>query len=71
LTATRSLLYPIVFLLLVIAAAVGSRRALADCVIKPSVPPALPPGCVELVPDCICDDQGQNCRWIYHCIPNK
>jgi hypothetical protein len=36
-------------------------------VIEPS-PPSPPPGCVVLKPDCICDIQGQNCYWIFHCV---
>jgi len=43
------------------------QPAFADCVIKPNSPP-LPAGCVDVKPDCICDEQGQNCRWIFHCV---
>ena len=50
----------------------ASPAAWGDCVIKPN-PPPLPAGCVDVTPDCICDEQGQNCRWIFHCVlsPSK
>ena len=70
-TRTRSLLFFLLFLLVIVAVAAGSRRAVADCVIKPTLPPALPPGCVDLVPDCLCDEHGQNCRWVYHCVTSR
>ncbi len=57
-----------VFAVLVCVAIAGSRTARGDsCVIKPN-PPPLPAGCTEVVPDCICDAQGQDCHWIFHCI---
>jgi hypothetical protein len=68
LTRTRALTF---ILIVLCVAALRTAPALADCVIKPSLPPALPPGCVELVPDCLCDDHGQNCHWVYHCVTNK
>jgi hypothetical protein len=50
--------------------AANTPFALGDCVIQPS-PPSPPPGCAALTPDCICDVQGQDCHWIFHCvIPN-
>jgi hypothetical protein len=59
--------------LIVLGLATGASAsvpALADCVIQPSPPPP-PPGCGSMIPDCICDEQGQSCHWIFHCVPNK
>jgi hypothetical protein len=66
---TRARVLP-VFLALVCVAVGASRSARGDCVIKPN-PPPLPAGCVDVVPDCICDAQGQDCHWIFHCITPK
>jgi len=42
----------------------------ADCVISPN-PPTPPPGCLSMEPDCICDVQGQDCHWVFHCIRSR
>ncbi len=48
----------------------ASWPAFADCVIKPNLP-STPPGCSAMQPDCICDEQGQSCHWIFHCVPTN
>ena len=40
----------------------------AGCGLVPIAP--LPPlGCKAMEPDCVCDQTGQNCQWVWHCIP--
>lgn len=32
------------------------------------IKPITPIGCRDLVAQCQCDSQGQNCRWIWVCV---
>ena len=40
----------------------------SGCGLKPLKP--LPPlGCKDLVAVCQCDGRGQNCKWVWMCVP--
>jgi hypothetical protein len=30
--------------------------------------PAVPAGCRDLVPQCMCDSNGKNCTWVWVCV---
>ena len=31
--------------------------------------PLIPLGCVDLIARCQCDENAENCRWIWECVP--
>jgi hypothetical protein len=44
-----------------------TARAQWQCgVLPPKPPPAV--GCRDMIPECICDQWGQNCRWVWRCV---
>lgn len=41
----------------------------ASCAIEPpSVKPVPPVGCKDMIHECICNSQGQNCQWVWVCV---
>jgi hypothetical protein len=40
----------------------------AQCGIKP-IKPIPPVGCKDLRAECVCDVNGQNCKWEWVCVP--
>jgi hypothetical protein len=53
------------------AATVALAAALAgQCGIVP-IKPIVPIGRKDLKPQCQCDEKGQNCKYIWVCVPNK
>ena len=43
-----------------------SPACAGNCGLKP-LKPLTPLNCRDLVAVCVCDAQGQNCRWEWHC----
>jgi hypothetical protein len=41
--------------------------AQSGCGLKP-IKPLVPIGCKDLVAECRCDSNGQNCRWEWVCV---
>jgi len=39
-----------------------------SCGIKP-IKPIPPAGCKDLRAECVCDNQGKNCKWQWICVP--
>ena len=35
----------------------------------PPLPPLPPLGCADLIARCQCDENADNCRWVWECIP--
>lgn len=52
------------FLVIVVSAA---HAVAGDCGIPP-IPPIPPIGCHRMQPVCICDQNGNNCRWEFQCV---
>lgn len=42
-------------------------QAVNSCGLKP-IKPVPPVGCRDLVAVCVCDSQGRNCHWEWHCV---
>ena len=67
--------YAIALLAFVVSVVAGSLLvapspacAQSGCGLQPLKP--LPPlGCKDLVAECRCDSNGQNCRWEWVCVP--
>ena len=38
------------------------------CGPRPPKPP-VPPGCTDLVAQCVCDSGGDRCAWTWACVP--
>jgi hypothetical protein len=45
----------------------GRASAANSCVITP-IRPIPPVGCKDLVARCVCDENGDNCRWEWTCV---
>lgn len=41
--------------------------AQSGCGVKP-IKPIKPIGCKDLVPECQCDQNGRNCKWVWVCV---
>jgi hypothetical protein len=39
----------------------------AVCGVVP-VKPVVPVGCKDLVAECVCDDKGHNCKYVWKCV---
>jgi len=52
--------------LLFLSTLVVERACASGCGILP-IKPIPPLGCSDLCPQCQCDTQGQNCRWVWIC----
>lgn len=59
-------------IVLLLLTALGSLRAApatcTDCGIVP-VKPVPPVGCKDLYARCVCDENADNCRWEWVCVP--
>ena len=56
---------------LILSALVAALMTLAlkgDCIVQP-VKPVIPPGCRDLVLECLCDSTGNNCSYVWKCVP--
>lgn len=64
-------LIPVLLACLALAAAafVGPEPVCASgqCGIQP-IKPIVPIGCRDVVPVCVCDANGRNCRWEWQCV---
>jgi hypothetical protein len=61
-----------VFLLAVASAALVLFGAMpeaqcSDCGLKP-LKPLKPLGCKDIIPQCVCNEDGDNCRWAWICV---
>lgn len=54
--------FAVAIALLLIPTAAGAAN---ECAMRPLMPPVTYP-CKRLVPQCVCDAQG-NCKWFYFC----
>jgi hypothetical protein len=44
----------------------------AQCGLRPTELKPLPPlGCKDMVQVCTCDKSGQNCHWVWACVPQE
>lgn len=54
--------------LMLIATLLASTAAMPQCTTRP-LKPLIPLGCKDIRAICQCDENGQNCQWVWVCVP--
>ena len=57
-------------LLLAAIVAASFTVSSAQCGVEP-VKPVPPAGCKDMQAMCACDANGENCRWVWVCVPDQ